>query len=332
MSGSIESILGQTFSNFEFVLIDDGSTDDTFKVIQEYSRLDPRIVPVSKPNTGLTNSLNIGACLCRGRWIARIDADDLAMPDRLEKQLNHLRKFPDTLLLGTACELIDTAGARIKSYSWPIDHEKLVDQLEMSFSIFPHSSAMFNTLVFNQVGGYNKRFLMSQDCDLWLRFCERGKISCLPEILVKLRKHGQQVSSQNGNVDQINYGMSAIVCHFLRSADGFDPSNDDEATWLIFLKWMQQQLYSDHFLGYQKLRIQMRENYYKFMQAASLSNLLQLARSMMRGKLAVELMLSKFKWSNYPRVLADRWEQYHVNAGLRTQHQESFCNDGTELP
>ena len=117
---AIDSVLTQTFENFEFVLVDDGSTDDTWNIIQSYRDRDERIVPISKKNTGLPDSLNVGIAKARGAWIARLDADDVCEPTRLEEQVKFVSKHPEVVLLGTGCVEIDEQGGVKKKHTLSI--------------------------------------------------------------------------------------------------------------------------------------------------------------------------------------------------------------------
>ncbi len=119
---AIESVLTQTFPDFEFVLIDDGSSDRTWEIVQQYAKCDSRIVPIAKRPTGLSDSLNVGINRARGRWIARLDADDLSEPTRLQEQVRFVRSHPTTVLLGSAFIEIDESGRSIRRHSYPASH------------------------------------------------------------------------------------------------------------------------------------------------------------------------------------------------------------------
>ena len=239
---SIESILSQSFGNFEFILIDDGSTDNTLEIIQKYAAKDKRIRVVAKENSGLPKSLNLGLSLAQGNWIARFDADDIAFPYRLERQYRFVKQHQHVILLGSGCIETDRAGRKIKRHSYPLDHQALIKRLERLGAFFPHSSAFFCRQPVLDLGGYNTRFLRSQDRDLWLRLGRVGMIGCLREPLIRLRKHEESVTNvDSGRLSGI-MGMAATVCHLCRKAGIPDPSQGEPGEWDFFIRWIEERL------------------------------------------------------------------------------------------
>lgn len=240
---SIDSVLAQTFRSFEFILIDDGSTDETWKIIRSYADRDKRIVAISKKNTGLSDSLNVGIAQAKGEWIARLDSDDLCEPTRLEEQVKFMRNHPEVVLLGAGFVEIDERGRAIKKHLYPSDHRTLVRHLERLQRFFPHSSAFYRVDIVKQVGGYNVRFFNTDDWRLWLELILRGKIACLSKPLVRIRKHAGQISNENSGRRQFCDATAAVVCYFLRKAGCKDTSVDasiDE--WLVFLNWVKNRI------------------------------------------------------------------------------------------
>src|ERR1700722_10627943 len=175
LSQAIESVLAQTFHNFEFVLVNDGSTDETWEIIQRFRERDKRIVALSKKNTGMADSLNAGIARAKGAWIARLDADDLCEPTRLEEQLRFVRDHPAVVLLGTGFIEIDTKGRALKKHRYPTKHRQLVWQLEHLGGFFPHSSAFYRTDAVRRIGGYNRRISRAEDQWLWLELSRQGE-------------------------------------------------------------------------------------------------------------------------------------------------------------
>jgi glycosyltransferase involved in cell wall biosynthesis len=240
---SIDTVLNQSFRDFELLLIDDGSTDRTPEIIEKYRAIDERIVAVRKPNTGLADSLNKGIEIARGTWIARLDADDLCEPTRLEEQVDFLNRNPAVVLLGTGFVEINERGEPYRTHAYPAEHERLVYSLERSRAFFPHSSAMYRTDLAREIGGYNARIHRAEDVRLWLEFATRGKIAALPQLLLKIRKHPNQISNDSKGVRQYYDGRSARVCHFLQKMSCPDParSGTDEE-WATFLSWVEQKI------------------------------------------------------------------------------------------
>jgi glycosyltransferase involved in cell wall biosynthesis len=167
---SIESILSQTYLDFEFIIIDDGSTDSSLEIINSYAKQDKRIiVRKNEHNIGLAKSLNAGIKLAKGQYIARQDADDLSSADRLDIQLSYALSHPQVDLIGSNSYVIDLDGGivcRNDSYANIIDRWNAL--LERK-AIFPHGSAFLKKSKLVEVGGYDERFFYSQDGELWLR-------------------------------------------------------------------------------------------------------------------------------------------------------------------
>lgn len=240
---AICSVLAQTFTDFEFILVDDGSTDGTWDIIQGFRDRDDRIVAISKDNTGLTDSLNVGLAQANGTWIARLDADDLCESTRLAEQMDYLHRHPKVILLGSGFVEVDEHGRAIKSHRYSSRHSTLVRSLERQQSFFPHSSAIFRRDIAQDVGGYNTLFQKSQDWDMWLRLGERGEISCMPKYLVKVRKHFDQISNSTIGRSQRTYAVAASTCHFLRVQNCPDPSNNtDDLDWQKFIDWIDRRV------------------------------------------------------------------------------------------
>jgi glycosyltransferase involved in cell wall biosynthesis len=171
LGDAIESILNQTYRDFEFIIIDDGSIDGSREIIQKYAMNDSRIIYVkNKTNIGLAKSLNKGVKLAKGEYIARQDADDFSATNRLEIQLNYAMANSNVDLLGSNCFIVDISGkpvCEINTYSEIKDYKTtLLNKL----AIFPHGSAFIKKTKLIEVGLYDERFFYSQDGELWLRF------------------------------------------------------------------------------------------------------------------------------------------------------------------
>jgi hypothetical protein len=180
---AIESILGQTFRDFEFAIFDDGSTDGTSEILRGFD--DERIMLVENDeNIGLTRSLNRGLRLARGEYIVRLDADDVALPERLEKQVQFLDTHPDVGLLGCAVEYIDPQG---RTLGFQRVYREELDKLLAYHNWFHHSATAFRRECLDRVGSYREAFRYAQDYDLWLRILEQYGVACMPEPLVKIR-------------------------------------------------------------------------------------------------------------------------------------------------
>jgi glycosyltransferase involved in cell wall biosynthesis len=194
LRASIESILSQACQDFEFLIIDDGSTDSSPQILAEYARRDSRVRILSHENKGLTKSLNEGLREVRGKYLARMDSDDISLPQRFERQVKFLDQHPDHVMVGSRCMLIDPAGYPIREKrDIVMDHEQ-IDQalLKMSWPVV-HPAVMMRTDALRSIGGYDERFGTNQDHDLFLRLAEVGKLANLSEVLLFYRQHFDSV-------------------------------------------------------------------------------------------------------------------------------------------
>lgn len=249
MAEAIESILAQDFSDFEFIVVDDGSNDNTMEIFKCYAAKDPRLIPVQKSHTGIADSLNIGLRKARGTWIAKLDSDDMALPQRLGLQMDFVNNHPDVVLLGGGCIEIDEKGEGKRRYVYPCAHSALMRRLEsIEKSFFPHSTAFFQRAFALECGGYHARFSRAQDGDLWLRMGERGRMACLFQPVIKLRSHSCMVSNTDQGRLQAVMGNCALICHYRRIKGLSDPSQASDEVWQKFYTWVEQQLEAQGFM------------------------------------------------------------------------------------
>jgi glycosyltransferase involved in cell wall biosynthesis len=192
---AIDSILGQTFEQFELVVVDDGSNDGTSAVIDDRVRRDPRIRLIRGPNAGTVTATSAGLAACRGRYVARMDGDDISHPDRLERQVGFLDAHPHVLAVGCRLELIDPFGAVIGRTENPLDHQAIdAALLDGRGGTVPQPAAMIRREALLQAGGYRRQYENSEDLDLWLRLAEVGELANLPDYLLKYRRHPLSIS------------------------------------------------------------------------------------------------------------------------------------------
>jgi glycosyltransferase involved in cell wall biosynthesis len=190
---SIKSILGQTLSDFEFVILDDASTDGSLELVQQWSLRDTRIhLHESKKQLGLAASSNAVVAKARATLVARMDADDIAHPERLHRQMNVMKDHPDVVVIGTLCNGIDAGGREVR----PRDRWRLLRRSNLI--PFPHGSAMFRREVFYQVGGYDEKAIGGEDQDLFLKMAACGRVLTLPDILYSYRYHSSNATLGNG--------------------------------------------------------------------------------------------------------------------------------------
>jgi glycosyltransferase involved in cell wall biosynthesis len=180
---SIRSVLGQTFKEFEFVVVDDASTDDSADILLGWAKRDRRVrVVLLREHLGPVGSSNLAVELARAPLVARMDADDVSHPERLGRQVEALRDGR-VVLVGTLCEGIDSSGRRVR----PRDRWRALRR--SAFAPFPHGSVMFRRAVFDEVGGYRAARGREEDADLYLRILKRGRLVLIPEALYRYRYH-----------------------------------------------------------------------------------------------------------------------------------------------
>ena len=186
---AIDSILGQGFIDFEMLIIDNASTDGTAAILDSY--IDARIVRLRNDRVlTLTESLNRGLNKARGKYVARLDSDDVASPIRLERQVDYLDSHENVVLIGTHARKIDDHGTVIGEFTPPIDSEELYQTLAHS-NPFVHSAVMFRRDA--AFDGYPKKFIYAQDFALWLVLAQRGRLAMIGEPLVDMREHGTRI-------------------------------------------------------------------------------------------------------------------------------------------
>jgi len=192
---AVQSVLDQTFADFDFLIIDDGSTDSSPQILREFASVDPRIQLVTQPNAGLTRSLNHGLKLAQNEFVARMDGDDVCPPARLAVQVDFLLNHSDVSLVGSNVEFIDPQGCPIGLKPGLIlEHERIdADLLRKGWPIV-HPAVMMRRSAVMEIGGYNEAYATNQDHDLFLRLAERGRLANLPQTLLKYRQHFDSVS------------------------------------------------------------------------------------------------------------------------------------------
>jgi len=181
---SVASILAQDFSDFELIVMDDGSTDSSLQILKAIP--DPRIILHSEKKTGLTKLLNMGIGLAAGEYIARMDADDISAPNRFSRQLKALEADPGLAAVGCWYHIVDGSGKILAERTPPTSPAEIKDKFFSSAPI-AHPAAMFRKNALLSVGGYDEEFECSQDRDLFLRLLHKWRLGVVPEFLFSLR-------------------------------------------------------------------------------------------------------------------------------------------------
>lgn len=186
----IDSLLGQTWQDFEMIVVDDGSTDRSPAILEEYAKRDSRIRVLTQTNQGVGRAVNRALELVKGKYIARADADDYSHPQRLEKQVAFMEAHPEVVALGTRVMLVDPIGIPISPHLAATGHEAIeAELLKGNGSAVCQPSVMLRRDALLQVGGYDSRWRVTEDLDLFLRLAEIGKLENMTEPLVNWRQH-----------------------------------------------------------------------------------------------------------------------------------------------
>ena len=221
---AIESILAQSFTDFEFLILNDGSSDSSAAIIDAYAAQDSRIRAIHRENKGLIVSLNQLIDESKAPLVARMDCDDIALPERFAKQMAFLGANPDHGVIGTWTADIDEYGApySIEGEDHPTTHEGFLASIGNG-PLLCHPSVLMRKDLVQSVGGYHAAFQHCEDLDLWLRLADLTKLCSLPERLVQYRHWPNQVSNRHAYVQQVGAAVS-IQAWKERSAGRTDPT------------------------------------------------------------------------------------------------------------
>jgi len=197
---AIESILAQTFTDFEFLIVDDGSTDGTLPILHRFAARDSRIRVISRPNTGIVGALNEMLGLARADLVARMDADDVALPVRFERQVRFLDEHPECVMVGSRVTIIDPDGDALTEMGDALSHEQIVtDLLNYKGQMVYHPAVIYRRKAVLDLGGYRPKCREAEDLDLFLRLAEIGQIVNLPEPLLRYREHRAKAGISRSN-------------------------------------------------------------------------------------------------------------------------------------
>ncbi len=191
LAAALASIRRQSFRDFELLVIDDGSTDHSDRIMDAAAADDARIHIIRRGNTGIVRALNEALAAARGEFIARMDGDDIAHPTRFQQQLDFLHANPGCVMVGCAVRMIDPAGHFLKILRPKLDHVGIVEEaLDGNGGALIHPTIFFRHEAVRRLGGYHSQFHgYAEDLDLYLRLSEVGELANLPEPLLDYRVH-----------------------------------------------------------------------------------------------------------------------------------------------
>ena len=191
---ALQSVWAQDYSDFELILIDDGSTDETVRIIDGAAARDERVVVIRHKNQGLTRSLNVGLKRARGEYVARQDADDVSLPGRFSAQVRFLDRHPDTVVVGCHYLRINESGTVLGRAHVPTTDLGLRLRL-LEANAIPHSGATFRRREVLEAGGYDEDFSVAQDYDLWCRLALAGRLANLRQVALYRREHPRAIGA-----------------------------------------------------------------------------------------------------------------------------------------
>ena len=266
LAGTIESILGQTFADFEFVLLDDGSTDDSLAILHHYASRDSRIRVISRENRGLGRTQHELVLHANGEFIAQLDHDDIALPTRLHRQVDFLRNNEDVAVVGSAYQMIDSANRYLTTLTAPQADEEIQQLMLGGHCAIAHSGAMMRRTQILTVGNYDESFNMAADLDIFLRLGEIGKLANLTDALTKYRLHEKSVSEKVGHLQREEARRACEGAWRRRKIEGkfsashlWRPGTDRDSRHAFMLKygwwaWNSSERSTARFYGWKALK------------------------------------------------------------------------------
>lgn len=307
---SILSVLNQTYKNFEFIIINDGSTDSSLEIINQFALSDSRIRVINKSNSGLYRSLNLGIQKARGEWISIIDSDDVYEPNKLESQYLFSKFNKSINLIGSHFTTINANGKKTKDYKVPTNEIQLKNNLSKKKLLFPHSSFFYKKELARKIKYRPEIFEVGSDYDFSLRFSEIGDLACMDLFLVRIRKHGQQISFSKSYTQLINSRV-AQISHLLRKSGHDDPTDikDSDKLFLKFLNFIKQDSKLRKLNNFQLFISQINYLLFDF----NIKNFIKLILLVLKSPLIIlNYIFFHFSDSQIENELIDKWiEEYN---------------------
>lgn len=229
LDAAIESVLGQSFTDFELLLLNDGSTDASLDRLNHYAALDARCKVHSWTNRGLIQTLNVGLRLAHADILIRMDADDVCRPNRFERQIAYLRAHPECVAVGTQVMLIDPEGQPIRLFVEETGHEEIdVAHMAAKGGAIAHPAAAMRKAAVIGIGGYRGEFPHAEDIDLFLRLAEVGRLANLPEVLLDYRQHPNSIGHRHAQAQRDSARRAVAEARQRRGLGELAPLSGDE--------------------------------------------------------------------------------------------------------
>ncbi len=307
LEASITSALHQTLTDIEVIVIDDCSTDGSLQLASQYAATDDRLRVLTTPtHSGPGPTRNVGIEATRAKWIAILDADDVAAPDRLVRQLQVAEAAPTLILIGSDSFTIDADGSSVARHRYPKGHRRLQRSLHRHRAFPPHSSMLYRTDPVREIGGFEPRFHLAHDHDLWLRLAEIGTFASVGEPLVGIRKHDKNASRTGDGKPGATFAVAASVCHWLRASGNRDPSrNATQPEWDTFLAWVEQRADEEGVFELLAALLEIRDRELRNRSRPVSAVVTGLA--VLRNRRAIPLISQHWLGYSLPKDLAKQW-------------------------
>lgn len=228
LAETIESALDQTFQDFELIICNDGSSDRSLEIIHRYANQDSRIVVISRENRGIVLTRNEMLSISKGKFIAVLDHDDIALSNRFELQVKYLEENPEVVCVGGDTRLIDNKGRYLTTLVHLRGHEAITQSALQGHGSITHSCAMIRTDTLKGIGGYDLETNLAEDLDLWLRLGEQGKLENIATPIVNWRLHDQSGSELYGAEQR---KVAKLVCDKAAIRRGIASSFEATEMW-----------------------------------------------------------------------------------------------------
>ena len=236
ISEAVESVLSQTYTDFEFIILNDGSTDNTLSIIRDYAKRDSRIRVIDQPNSGMGTALNKGMRLARGDLIVRMDADDVMLPNRIERQLDFMKANPDVAVASCLVYYINRQSRIIGRSTSNLRSRRDFEMYIKGGRLIgvSHPGVIMRKSVVLEVGGYRPQFWPADDIDLWMRIAERGHLIIVQqERLLKYRIH-------SGSISIAGAKMARLKVKWIQECIKARRTGKEEPCWEEFLRMQRE--------------------------------------------------------------------------------------------
>lgn len=220
LARTLDSLLSQTFKDFEILALNDGSSDNSMAILQEYAKRDDRVVVIDQKNLGLVKTLNKAASMAEGEYLARMDSDDLSLPRRFELQLEAFEKHPDAVLVAGGFDVMDEDDDIIYHDPVPTENEDLKRAMFVRNPI-AHGSVMIKRAAFEKVGGYSEECGPTEDYELWSRLADTGNFIATGSTIFRWRINPNGITQSKAKI---------MATHMKTNINNFARRNKIEVT------------------------------------------------------------------------------------------------------